>query len=116
MSSIGVTVNFVLPCTPQTRYLFSEERSDGSNLVRLTETNEAYNAREIGKDTFIPEQNGHPSWSPDGQKIVFWSNRTGHKQIWVMNADGTNLYSLSNTSYDDWNPVWFKYTDPAWRP
>ncbi len=86
---------------------------DGSGLQRLTETNEAFNAREIGKDTFIPEVNGHPSWSPDGSQLVFWSNRTGHRQIWVMNADGSNPHSLSTTGYDDWNPVWIKYTDAA---
>jgi hypothetical protein len=82
---------------------------DGTNLKLLTETNEAYNAREIGKDTFIPELNGHPSWSPDGSYIVFWSNRTGHGQIWVIAADGSNLYSLSRTNYNDWDPVWIKY-------
>ncbi|OQY47272.1 MAG: hypothetical protein B6242_05370 [Anaerolineaceae bacterium 4572_78] len=85
---------------------------DGSGLQRLTETNEEYNAREIGKDTFIPEVNGRPSWSHDGNQIVFWSNRTRNRQIWVMNADGSNLYSLSTTSHDDWDPVWIKYTDP----
>ena len=84
---------------------------DGTGIQRLTETNEAFNAREIGKDTFIPEINGHPSWSSDGKQIVFWSNRSGHRQIWVMNADGSNVHSLSTTGYDDWNPVWIKYTD-----
>jgi len=58
----------------------------------------------------------HPSWSPDGSKIVFWSNRTGHRQIWVMDADGSNVHSLSTTGYDDWNPSWVKYTDPAREP
>jgi len=89
---------------------------DGSGLRRLTETNEAYNAREGGKNTFIPEVNGHPSWSPDGSKIVFWSNRTGREQIWVMNADGSNPYLLSPSRYNDWNPIWVKYTDPAREP
>lgn len=84
---------------------------DGSNPRQLTDNNTVYNAREIGKDTFIPEVNGHPSWSPDGSQIVFWSNRTGHRQIWVMNVDGSNLYSLSTTNHDDWNPVWIKYND-----
>jgi hypothetical protein len=83
--------------------------SDGSNLLRLTDTNEAFNAREIGKDTFLPELNGHPSWSPDGTKITFWSNRTGHGQIFVMDANGQNLYSLSRTGFNDWDPVWIKY-------
>jgi len=51
----------------------------------------------------------HPSWSPDGAQIVFWSNRTGNWQIWVMDANGDNLYSLSRTGFNDWDPVWFKY-------
>jgi hypothetical protein len=89
---------------------------DGTNLQQLTRSNVEFNAREAGKDTFLPEVNGHPSWSPDGSQIVFWSNRTGNRQIWIMNADGSNPYSLSTTSYDDWNPVWIKYTDPARDP
>lgn len=28
--------------------------------------------------------------SPDGQKIVFTSLRTGDPEIWIMNSDGTN--------------------------
>ncbi|MEW5958184.1 MAG: hypothetical protein AB1801_10700 [Chloroflexota bacterium] len=86
---------------------------DGSNPVRLTSANEAYNAQHIGKDDFIPEVNGHPSWSPDGTQIVFWSNRTGARQIWVMQADGSNQRLLMPPSgYADWDPVWIKYTDP----
>ncbi len=89
---------------------------DGSGLQRLTKTNEAYNALEIGKDNFVPELNGHPSWSPDGSKIVFWSNRNRRLQIWVMDADGSNAYTLSTTQYDDWNPIWIKHTDVARDP
>ncbi len=84
---------------------------DGSSLRQLTESNAEFNAREIGKDTFVPEINKHPSWSPDGNRIVFWSTRTGHAQIWVMDADGNNLYSLSRTGFNDWDPVWIKILD-----
>jgi TolB protein len=52
--------------------------------------------------------NKHPSWSPDGKKIVFWSNRTGRPQIWVMDADGKNPANLSNSLYNDINPIWIK--------
>ena len=78
-------------------------------MKRVTETNEESNAREIGKDTFFAELNGDPSWSPDGSQIVFWSNRNGNNKIWVMNADGSNLYTLSTSEYSDWAPVWIKY-------
>jgi hypothetical protein len=90
---------------------------DGSNPLQLTDTNESFNASEIGKDTFIPELNGYPSWSPDGSKIVFWSNRTGNRQLWIMNADGSDQQLLMGwdnwTPYNDWDPVWVKYLDPA---
>ncbi len=50
----------------------------------------------------------HPAWSPDGSQIVFWSDREmGKKQIWVINADGTNPHRLSNGQSNDWDPVWF---------
>jgi hypothetical protein len=71
-------------------YLVDEE---GNNLVQLTR-----NEWEWDK---------HPAWSPDGSQIVFFSNReTGRRQIWVMNADGSNPRNMSNNEYEDWDPVW----------
>ena len=32
-------------------------------------------------------------WSPDGDAIAFWSDRYGDPKIFVMNADGTDVYS-----------------------
>jgi TolB protein len=39
--------------------------------------------------------NGADSWSPDGTRVAFVSNRTGTYQIWTMNADGTNVSQLT---------------------
>jgi hypothetical protein len=65
---------------------------------------------EVKRLTFNEwEWDKHPSFSPDGNKIVFWSNReTGRQQIWVMNADGGTPVNISNNPYNDWNPVWVK--------
>ena len=68
---------------------------DGTGLTQLT-----HNEWEWDK---------YPAWSPDGQQIVFWSNRdTRRKQIWVMNADGSNARNLSNNEFNDWEPVWVR--------
>lgn len=58
-------------------------RTDGSDVVQLThETGGAVNA-------------GADSWSPDGTKIAYISNRSGTYQIWTMNTDGTGAAQLT---------------------
>ena len=44
-----------------------------------------------------------PSFSPDGSKIAFRSERDGIHEIYVMNVDGTEQIRLTNNSaYDNW--------------
>jgi Tol biopolymer transport system component/DNA-binding winged helix-turn-helix (wHTH) protein len=47
-----------------------------------------------------------PVWSPDGSRIAFWSNRDGGMEIYVMDADGSNVKRLTNNLSDDGNPSW----------
>ncbi|MDP6697990.1 MAG: hypothetical protein QF558_09570, partial [Acidimicrobiales bacterium] len=36
----------------------------------------------------------HPAWSPNGKQIAFESDRDGDEEIFVMNADGSDVVSL----------------------
>ena len=58
------------------------------------------------------ESDKHPSYSPDGSQVVYYSNRTGREQIWVMNADGSSPRQLLSLDADCWEPVWFRSTRP----
>lgn len=48
--------------------------------------------------------NGHtvPSWSPDGSKLVFLSDRDGNLEIYTMNADGSNQMNISRNDSTDY--------------
>ena len=73
--------------------------ADGGNQRRLTNN---------------PANDWSPSWSPDGKRIVFCSDRDGHvnehgwpiPDIYVMDADGGNQQNLTNNPKGDWDPSW----------
>lgn len=58
--------------------------------------------------TWATEGNNNyaPAWSPDGNQIVFASNRDGFYAIYVMEKDGTNQRRLTNHIYGDNDPTW----------
>lgn len=69
---------------------------DGGNADRLT---------------YLPARNNEPAWSPDGAHIAFVSQPSdGAADIWVMDADGSNLVNLTA---DQPNA---SKRSPAWSP
>jgi Tol biopolymer transport system component len=61
--------------------------------------------------TDSPGLDGFPTWSPDGQRITFVSDRAGdgNWEIYVMDSDGTHQRRLTNTPEQD-------EALPAWSP
>ena len=56
--------------------------------------------------TNSPEGDYRPVWSPDGSKIAFYSWRDGNREIYTMNANGSNQTNVTRHPADDWYPTW----------
>jgi Tol biopolymer transport system component len=66
----------------------------GSAVTRLTDN--------------VDDFDKHPTWSPDGTRIAFWSDMgfNDRRQIWVIDLGTGVLTSLSDNPFNDWDPVW----------
>ena len=78
----------------------------------------AYRNEGIQQDIFVARTNGNdeqqvtadeardwsPRWSPDGQRIAFFTNASGDYEIWVADPDGTRPMQLTDTGGT--YPIW----------
>lgn len=74
---------------------------DGTNEIELTDFDGV-------------EEN--PVWSPDGRRIVFQSMKDGDFDLYIMDADGSNLKNLTNNSAHDYWPSWVAPRDSTRSP
>jgi TolB protein len=54
------------------------------------------------------EWDKHPAWSPDSQRIVWWSNRNGMAQIYIMDRLGRDPTNISQSQLNEWDPIWVR--------
>ena len=57
-------------------------------------------------ENFFRHDSLNPVWSPDGTRIAFDSTRSGNREVWVINADGSGLTNVSNHFAQDYEPAW----------
>jgi Tol biopolymer transport system component len=100
------------------KIVFSSNRraSDGTNDSEIYVMNaDGSNQRPLTNNAVIDET---PAFSPDGTKIAYTSaandnpnDTTNDKEIWVMEADGSNPKPLTSNGVEDSKPDWGPFPD-----
>lgn len=88
--------------------IYAARRGNNLQIYRMTSTGD--DAQLIIPQDELEMQG--PAWSPDGQRIAFYASiglSTKPADIYIMNADGTNIVNITNTietddRYATWSP------------
>jgi TolB protein len=81
------------------RILFASDR-DGLIQLFTVRTN----GKGQQKITNLPAMRGRSDWSSDGQFIVTYSGEAWKREVYIMNADGSNLRQLTPTGGNSQGP------------
>jgi Tol biopolymer transport system component len=65
-----------------------------------------FSTLEVSPLISTPSLEEYPSWSPDGQTLLFYSDLSGDREIYAVNADGNEMRRLSNSPGKDEDPDW----------
>lgn len=88
--------------------IYAREGDNGSDLFSVPIGGGAPQQRTFGHGT----TNTNPTLSPNGRRVVFVSGRTGPVELYIMDADGTNVSTL--TDYET-SALGYR-SDPDWSP
>jgi Tol biopolymer transport system component len=84
-------------------------RSDGPGFVRSGVPGKFGEPQKVIASS---REDHSPSFSPDGERIAFVSNRTGHSEIWTARRDGSHEVQLTHFESFAGTPRWSP--DGAW--
>jgi TolB protein len=88
--------------------LYAQGTGNGTDLIFASLDSAAPRRITVGRGS----DNTSPSYSPDGRQIAFISGKSGQPQVYIMDADGSNIqlltpYTAGTRSYrasPDWSP------------
>ncbi len=65
-----------------------------------------YDGTDLRQLTDDPARDRHPRWSPDGKRVLFYSNRSGNYEAWTIMPDGSGLTQMTRHSKEVLYPIW----------
>ena len=87
LTSVGsATPTHPRASAPAGTIAFAGGRDGNPEIYLMTDT-----GRILRRLTRDPKYDADPTWSPDGRRIAFYSQRTSSGEVFVVNADGTGL-------------------------
>lgn len=88
------------------RIVYVSEETGNGDIYMLNLDGSAVERLTVNVDNF----DKHPTWSPDANRIAFWSDMGFNKnrQIWMIDLATRTIRSLSDNPYNDWDPVWVR--------
>jgi Tol biopolymer transport system component len=95
---------------PQNRRLAFTRAYSDTNIWRLSLDQKRRGQPPLEKLASSSFREVFPQYSPDGTRLVFYSNRSGSVQVWTANADGsqaqqlTSMDPLATTGSPRWSP------------
>jgi Tol biopolymer transport system component len=87
-----------------TKLLFATTAPGGGRSIQAMDV--ASGAVTTLFDHSVQSFDSAPAWSPDGRRIAFESNMDGDMEIYVMNADGSNVLQITHNTLWDEGPAW----------
>ncbi len=90
------------------RIVFVQDSLSGTDgQLRLYVMNaDGSEAKQLVAPANRPNQDEHPAWSPDGKTIAFTTTRAGNQEIYLCDADGSNLRRITTSPGADSHPTW----------
>src|SRR5262249_36239587 len=90
--------------SPDGQWLVCRQGSPQEDLLLIRS-----DGREQRQLTNDPARDRAPHWSPDGRRILFYSNRSGKYEAWTIRPDGSGLTQVTHLPahsvyYPTWSP------------